>query len=149
MIEKKKKLMNEVFFRKIKKSDIKEVSILLNQLKKIDLSKINYKNSWDKFNSNSSSNSVVGVYENKVVAYGSIVIENKIRGEVAGHIEDIVVDSRVRGKILGVKLVKELVKIGKELGCYRITLFCDKKLIKFYERNGFKVNNVIMKKYLN
>ena len=54
MIEKKKKLMNEVFFRKIKKSDIKEVSILLNQLKKIDLSKINYKNSWDKFNSNSS-----------------------------------------------------------------------------------------------
>ena len=40
--------MNEVFFRKIKKSDIKEVSILLNQLKKIDLSKINYKNSWDR-----------------------------------------------------------------------------------------------------
>ena len=79
MIEKKKKLMNEVFFRKIKKSDIKEVSILLNQLKKIDLSKINYKNSWDKFNSNSSSNSYVGVYENKIVAYGSIVIENKIR----------------------------------------------------------------------
>ena len=51
--------------------------------------------------------------------------------------------------MLGVKLVRELVEIGKNMGCYRITLFCDKKLIKFYERNGFKVNNVIMKKYLN
>ena len=47
------------------------------------------------------------------------------------------------------KTPKCLVEIGKKLGCYRITLFCDKKLIKFYERNGFKVNNVIMKKYLN
>ena len=91
----------------------------------------------------------VGIYENRVVAYGSIVIENKIRGDIAGHIEDIVVDNSVRGKMVGVKLVKELVDIGKSKSCYRITLFCDKKLIKFYERNGFKVNNVIMKKYLN
>ena len=90
-----------------------------------------------------------GGHNNKIVAYGSIVVENKIRGEVAGHIEDIVVDNSVRGKMLGVKLVKELVEIGKNFGCYRITLFCDKKLIKFYEKNGFKVNNVIMKKYLN
>ena len=50
--------------------------------------------------------------------------------------------------MLGVKLVKELVEIGKSKGCYRITLFCDKKLIQFYERNGFEVNNVMMKSYL-
>ena len=105
--------------------------------------------SWKNFNHNTSSNSIVGIYENRVVAYGSIVIENKIRGDIAGHIEDIVVDNSVRGKMVGVKLVKELVDIGKSKSCYRITLFCDKKLIKFYERNGFKVNNVIMKKYLN
>ena len=141
--------MSEIFFRNIIESDMKEVSILLNQLKEMDLSSINYNDAWNRFISNSSSNSIVGILEDKVVAYGSIVVENKIRGEVAGHIEDIVVDDRVRGKMLGVKLVKELVEIGKTKGCYRITLFCDKKLIKFYERNGFKVNNVIMKKYLN
>ena len=141
--------MSEIKFRPILESDIREVSILLNQLKQMDITSIDYKKAWSAFSSNSSSNSIVAIHKKKVVAYGSIVIENKIRGQVAGHIEDIVVDSRVRGKILGVKLVKELVKIGKELGCYRITLFCDKKLIKFYERNGFKVNNVIMKKYLN
>tara|TARA_Y100000748_G_C15331166_1_gene424166 strand:- start:88 stop:513 length:426 start_codon:yes stop_codon:yes gene_type:complete len=141
--------MSEIFFRNIIESDMKEVSILLNQLKEMDLSSINYNDAWNRFISNSSSNSIVGIFEDKVVAYGSIVVENKIRGEVAGHIEDIVVDDRVRGKMLGVKLVKELVEIGKSKGCYRITLFCDKKLIQFYERNGFEVNNVMMKTYLS
>ena len=141
--------MSKISFRNIIESDIEEVSILLNQLKEMDLSSINYSNAWKNFTLNSSSNSIVGILEDKVVAYGSIVVENKIRGEVAGHIEDVVVDERARGKMLGVKLIKELIKIGKSKGCYRITLFCNKKLIQFYERNGFEVNNVVMKKYLN
>ena len=141
--------MSKISFRNIIESDIEEVSILLNQLKEMDLSSINYSNAWKNFILNSSSNSIVGILEDKVVAYGSIVVENKIRGEVAGHIEDVVVDERARGKMLGVKLIKELIKIGKSKGCYRITLFCNKKLIQFYKRNGFEVNNVVMKKYLN
>ena len=140
--------MAEIDFRAVKRSDLKEVAVLLNQLKEIDLSKINLNKAWSDFISNSSSNSIVGIYNNKVVAYGSLVVENKIRGEVAGHIEDIVVDSNVRGKMIGVALIKELIKIGKIKGCYRITLFCKETLVKFYSRNGFEVNNVVMKKYL-
>ena len=140
--------MAEIDFRAVKRSDLKEVVVLLNQLKEIDVSKINLNKAWSDFTSNSSSNSVVGIYNNKVVAYGSLVIENKIRGEVAGHIEDIVVDSGVRGKMIGVALIKELIKIGEIKGCYRITLFCKETLVKFYSRNGFEVNNVVMKKYL-
>ena len=141
--------MSDIVFRKIKKDDLDEVYILLNQLSKKDITSIDKDSSWKNFISNTSSNSIVGIYENRIVAYGSIVIENKIRGYIAGHIEDIVVDSSVRGKMVGVKLVKELISIGKSKSCYRITLFCDDELIKFYERNGFKVDNVIMKKYLN
>ena len=141
--------MSEINFRPVKEEDINDVFILLNQLKKIDLEKIDRKKAWNDFNSNTSSNSIVGIYNNKIVAYGSVVIENKIRGEVAGHIEDIVVDSDVRGKMVGVSLIKELIEISRRKGCYRITLFCDKKLINFYSRNGFKVNNVVMKKYLS
>ena len=140
--------MSEIKFRQILKDDIREVSILLNQLKKMDVKSIDYKKAWNNFSSNSSSNSIVGIHEKKIVAYGSIVIENKIRGQVAGHIEDIVVDAKVRGKMLGVKLVKKLIEIGKSKNCYRITLFCDEKLISFYERSGFKVNNIMMKKFL-
>jgi len=141
--------MSEINFRPVKEEDVNDVFILLNQLKKIDLENIDRKKAWNKFSSNTSSNSIVGIYNNKIVAYGSVVIENKIRGEVAGHIEDIVVDSEVRGKMVGVSLVKELIEISRRKGCYRITLFCNKKLINFYSRNGFKVNNVVMKKYLS
>ncbi len=140
--------MSEINFRLIKEEDINDVFILLNQLKKIDLQNIDRKKAWNDFNSNTSSNSIVGIYNNRIVAYGSVVIENKIRGEIAGHIEDIVVDSEVRGKMVGVSLIKELIEISKRKGCYRITLFCNEKLMNFYSRNGFKVNNIIMKKYL-
>ena len=104
--------MSEIKFRPIIESDMREVSILLNQLKKMDVKSIDYKKAWNNFSSNSSSNSIVGIHEKKIVAYGSIVIENKIRGQVAGHIEDIVVDRDVAGKMLGVKLVKKLIEIG-------------------------------------
>ena len=141
--------MSEINFRLIKEEDINDVFILLNQLKKTDLENIDRKKAWNDFNSNTSSNSIVGIYNNRIVAYGSVIIENKIRGEVAGHIEDIVVDSEVRGKMVGVSLIKELIEISRKKGCYRITLFCNEKLVNFYSRNGFKVNNVVMKKYLS
>ena len=141
-------IMSKVSFRKIKKSDLNDVFALLNQLKKIDTSDLDLDNLWDKFIQNNSSNSIVGIVDSKIIAHGSIIIENKIRGEVAGHIEDIVVDTEVRGKMIGVKLINELIEIGKKNNCYRITLFCKENLINFYSRSGFKVNSVSMKRYL-
>ena len=142
-------IMSKVSFRKIKKSDLNDVFVLLNQLKKIDIPAFDLNASWNKFIQNNSANSIVGIIDNKIIAYGSIVIENKIRGEVAGHIEDIVVDKEVRGKMIGVSLIRELIAIAQKKGCYRITLFCKEKLEKFYSRNGFKVDSILMKKYIN
>ena len=140
--------MSKVIFRNIEKKDLDQVFVLLNQLKQIDIDTIDKDKAWSDFINNSGSNSVVGFYNDKIVAYGSVVVENKVRGEVAGHIEDIVVDSEVRGKMIGVSLIKELIKVAKNKGCYRITLFCKETLVNFYGRNGFEVNNVVMKKYL-
>ena len=140
--------MLKVHFRDIEKNDLEQVFILLNQLKEIDIYPIDKNKAWTDFIKNTSSNSVVGLIDNKIVAYGSVVVENKIRGEVAGHIEDIVVDSSVRGKMIGVALIKKLIEVAKNKNCYRITLFCKESLINFYSRNGFEVNNVVMKKYL-
>ena len=140
--------MSKVIFRNIEKKDLDLVFVLLNQLKQIDIDNIDKDKAWSDFINNTGSNSVVGLYNNKIVAYGSVVIENKVRGEVAGHIEDIVVDSEFRGKMIGVSLIKELIKVAKNKGCYRITLFCKETLVNFYGRNGFEVNNVVMKKYL-
>ena len=140
--------MSKVIFRNIEKEDLDQVFVLLNQLKQIEIDTIDKDKAWSDFINNTSSNSVVGLYNDKIVAYGSVVVENKVRGEVAGHIEDIVVDSEVRGKMIGVSLIKELIKVAKNKGCYRITLFCKETLVNFYGRNGFEVNNVVMKKYL-
>ena len=140
--------MSKVIFRNIEKKDLDQVFVLLNQLKQIDIDTIDKDKAWSDFINNTGSNSVVGLYNDKIVAYGSVVVENKVRGEVAGHIEDIVVDSEVRGKMIGVSLIKELIKVAKNKGCYRITLFCKETLVNFYGRNGFEVNNVVMKKYL-
>ena len=140
--------MSKVIFRNIEKKDLDQVFVLLNQLKQIDINNIDKDKAWSDFINNTGSNSVVGLYNDKIVAYGSVVVENKVRREVAGHIEDIVVDSEVRGKMIGVSLIKELIKVAKNKGCYRITLFCKETLVNFYGRNGFEVNNVVMKKYL-
>ena len=140
--------MSKVIFRNIERKDLDQVFLLLNQLKNMDTSIVDKDKAWSDFVNNTSSNSVIGLYNDKIVAYGSVVVENKVRGEVAGHIEDIVVDSEVRGKMIGVSLIKELIKVAKNKGCYRITLFCKETLVNFYARNGFEINNVVMKKYL-
>tara|TARA_R110000823_G_scaffold82039_3_gene186235 strand:+ start:1701 stop:2129 length:429 start_codon:yes stop_codon:yes gene_type:complete len=141
--------MNNIIFRPIERNDLYKVFSLLQQLTKIDYSDRDEDECWDKFISNNSSNSIIGIYDNEIVAYGSIVIENKIRGEVAGHVEDIVVDNKARGKNIGVDLIKELVKIAKDKKCYRVTLLCDEDLSNFYTKNGFMRNGIAMKVYPN
>ena len=141
--------MSNIIFRRVKGSDLDDVYVLLNQLKELDQDSIDKERAWKNFLKNTSANSIVGILDEKIVAYGSVVIENKIRGEVAGHIEDIVVDKNVGEKMIGTYLVKELIEICKKKKCYRITLFCNEKLINFYSSNGFKFNNVMMKKFLD
>ena len=140
----------KITFRNIQKSDMDDVFELLNQLTKIDYSDRDKNICWDEFKSGCSIG-IVGLHNDKIVAYGSIVIENKIRGEKAGHIEDIVVNSEFRGMNIGVKLISELTKVGDDKGCYRITLFCDESLINFYGKNRFnaKASEVALKRYLN
>lgn len=140
--------MDNIIFRPVKRKDLDEVFPLLQQLTVISYSSRDKDDCWNRFITNNSSNSIVGVYNDKVIAYGSIVIENKIRGGIAGHIEDIVVDKSVRGKNIGIKLIKELVKIGSNNNCYRITLTCKQNLINFYQKNNFKVDNIAMKLHL-
>lgn len=141
--------MNNVLFRPVEKKDIEQVFPLLQQLVEIDYSNRDKEKCWELFESNAATNSIVGVYEDEIVAYGSIIIENKIRGGISGHIEDIVVSNKIRNKNIGTNLIKHLVEIGEQKGCYRITLFCKKDLISFYSRNGFEVNNIVMKKFIN
>ena len=135
-------------FREVREYHLPAVLQLLKQLDGGELEGDHLK-AWQRFKGNPSSNAVIGIMDDRVVAYGSIVIENKINGKIAGHIEDVVVDESLRGSGVGTKLVEELLYIAEMEDCFRVSLFCKPELEPFYEKNGFKVNNIVMKKWLN
>ena len=139
---------NNILFRPVEKQDLNQVIPLLEQLTEQNYSNRDKKKCWEHFNSNNALNSLVCLHNEKIIAYGCIIIENKISGDISGHIEDIVVDKNFRNKNIGINLINQLIKIGESKKCYRITLFCKEHLINFYSKNGFEVNNLAMKKYL-
>lgn len=76
-----------------------------------------------------------------IVASGTVWVEQKfLRGlGKVGHIEDIVVDTSVRGKNLGRAIVEALTRIAfQEEGVYKVILDCSAKNVPFYEKINYK-----------
>lgn len=140
--------MSDILFRPVIREDLDQLFPLLEQLTGIHYHSRNKNECWKLFSSNTAINSIVGIIDKKIVTYGSIIIENKIHGSISGHIEDIVVDSNFRGLGIGEKLIHELVEIGENKKCYRITLFCKEHLVDFYGKNRFYINNLAMKRFI-
>lgn len=55
-----------------------------------------------------------------------------------GYIQKLVVHKDFRGKGIGKKLIKEIVKRFKVLGVLYIPISCETENVKFYEKCGFK-----------
>ncbi|KAL3536004.1 hypothetical protein ACH5RR_004465 [Cinchona calisaya] len=85
----------------------------------------------------------------KIVATGSVFIEKKFIRNCAkvGHIEDVVVDSAIRGMQLGKKVVGFLTDHACSVGCYKVILDCNTENKPFYEKCGYKQKSVQMVKY--
>lgn len=87
----------------------------------------------------------------KIVASGTLLIQQKIihnMGKVA-HIEDVVVDSNLRGKELGKELIRHLQDIAIGQSVYKTTLYCFEKNAEFYEKCGFEKKGPYMAVYYN
>ncbi|KAH8404692.1 hypothetical protein KR215_007102, partial [Drosophila sulfurigaster] len=54
-----------------------------------------------------------------------------------GRLEDVVVNDTYRGKQLGKLIVVTVSLLAEQLGCYKMSLDCKDKLIKFYETLGY------------
>mgnify|MGYP002625051691 CR=1 FL=1 len=79
-----------------------------------------------------------------VVGTASYFIEPKVWGNVC-HVEDVAVIPSCRGKGVGRKLLSYINNIAKNLGCYKVILNCSVDNIVFYEKCGFKRNEVEMR----
>ena len=135
-----------IFIRKIKKTDISFVIELLQSISKYNPSKSEYSKIWNKFKGQKNVHALVALINNKVVGYGSIVIETKIRGGKMGHIEDIVSHKNFRKSGIGKAIVDNLFVVAKKKSCYKVALQCKKHTISFYKKCGYKKNAITMQR---
>lgn len=143
------KLHEDYSFRNVEANDFEQVVSTLSVLTKVgDLSKEKFAKTVEYLNKHPDiyNTCVIVNQAGKVVAIGSIIIEQKIIHECGkvGHIEDIAVNKDEQGKKLGYHLIQHLTKIGKENGCYKVILDCAEKNIKFYEKCGYKYEGAEM-----
>ncbi|CAH2094663.1 unnamed protein product [Euphydryas editha] len=77
----------------------------------------------------------------QIIGAATLTIEQKFihNCSVRGRLEDVVVNDTYRGKQLGKLIVVTVSLLAQELGCYKMSLDCKDKLIKFYESLGYKL----------
>lgn len=76
----------------------------------------------------------------QIIGAASLVKELKFIHSAGwrGRIEDVVVNSNYRGKQLGKLLVETLTLLGKNVGCYKLSLECVEDNYGFYNSHGYK-----------
>ena len=92
--------------------------------------------------------SLVAIIDEKIVGYGSLVIEAKIRGGKAGHIEDIVSLENYRKKGVGKAILNGLFDLAEKNGCYKVSLQCKEHNVQFYEKCNYELNGVAMQRFV-
>ena len=139
---------NKIILRETNMSDVYEIINLLQSISEFKPSKKEYKNICEEFFEQSNVYSFVAVIDNMIVGYGAIIVEMKIRGGKLGHIEDIVTHENYRRRGVGKAILKCLIDLARNSGCYKVALQCKHHNIAFYEKNGYSENGVGMQRLL-
>jgi len=86
---------------------------------------------------------IVAEVKGKIVGTTTLLIEPKFihQGGVVGHIEDVAVDKNFQGEKIGEKIIKYVLELAKNYGCYKTILDCSDNVKPFYEKLGFKHNS--------
>ena len=134
--------MNEPTIRKLRIEDLDNGFLTsLDSLRKAsDIDKNKAKEIFKKIDSNPDYTIAVAEIEGKIVGSTTLLIEQKFihQGGLVGHIEDVVVDKNFQGQKIGEKIMKYLLEIAKNQGCYKTILDCTDDVKPFYEKLGFK-----------
>ena len=87
------------------------------------------------------------VKSREVIGTATLFIEQKFihNGGKVGHIEDVTTRKGYEGNGVGREIIKKLITISRERGCYKIILDCDEKVSEFYKKIGFKKKAIMMR----
>ncbi|RMW38609.1 MAG: GNAT family N-acetyltransferase [Nitrosopumilus sp.] len=134
--------MAEPIIRKLRIEDLQNGFLTsLDSLRKAsDIDKNKAEEIFKKIDSNLDYTIAVAEIDGKVVGSTTLLIEQKFihQGGLVGHIEDVVVDKNFQGQKIGEKIMKYLLEIAKNQGCYKTILDCTDDVKPFYEKLGFK-----------
>ena len=134
--------MTELIIRKLRKEDLQNGFLTtLDSLKQAsDIETKKAEEIFEKINSTPDYTIAVAELGGKVVGSTTLLIEQKFihNGGLVGHIEDVVVDKNHQGQKIGEKIMKFLLEIANERGCYKTILDCTDDVKQFYEKLGFK-----------
>jgi glucosamine-phosphate N-acetyltransferase len=84
---------------------------------------------------------VVAVDETgNVMGTASLILEHKFihKGGTIGHIEDVAVHPNHEGKGVGSAVVRVLIDLARQSGCYKVILSCNDQNLAFYSKLGFR-----------
>ncbi|AFS80452.1 N-acetyltransferase GCN5 [Candidatus Nitrosopumilus koreensis AR1] len=134
--------MGDPVIRKLRKGDLdKGFLTTLDSLRKAsDIDKSKAEEIFEKIDSNPDYLIAIAEIDGRVVGSTTLLIEQKFihKGGLVGHIEDVVVDKNFQGQKIGEKIMKYLLEIAKNQGCYKTILDCTDDVKPFYEKLGFK-----------
>lgn len=139
----------KIKIEKICKKHMKEVISLLNEnLSEYKPNFDEYNKIWDVFSSQENVHAVVAITDQKVVGYGALFFEVKIRGGIVGHVEDIVTHKDFKKKGIGKLIQDNFYLKSLERGCHKIALQCKDYNVSFYKKCKYNISGVGMQKFL-
>jgi glucosamine-phosphate N-acetyltransferase len=83
----------------------------------------------------------------EIIGSITLLIEQKFihDGGKSGHIEDVVTRKEYEGTGVGSALVSAALAFAREKNCYKVILDCSEKNVRFYEKIGFRRNEISMR----
>ena len=81
--------------------------------------------------------------QREIMGTASLHLLQKINRRL-GVIEDVVVFKKFRGKMVGVKLIKQLIEKSRDFKCYKLILNTTEDTVRYYEYFGFITKQIQM-----
>ena len=121
--------------RKLNENDYEQYINIINEFRETFFTKENFINILNKINK--SSDIWILEINNEIVSTVTILYEYKFIHNISkiGHIEDVCTLKKYRGSGLSTLLINHVINEAQREGCYKITLYCNEELEKFYIKN--------------
>jgi GNAT superfamily N-acetyltransferase len=142
--------MDNYIIRKLNHNDYIKYKNLINDFRETEFSLEQFIHILSLLNQNNLSDIWIMELNNEIICSATIIYEYKFIHNISmlAHIEDVCTLKKYRGKGYGKIIIDHLIEESRKNNCYKITLYCNKELEKFYNKSNFENKGIQMAIYL-